>query len=66
MIFSNGFTTQGGINRLSAGAVAAGSDGIATTLDTSITNYINFNAACSASSASNKLRIEQLQVFGLN
>jgi len=54
------------MNRLAAGAAAAGADGVATSLDTSITNYINFNAACSASSASNKLRVEQLLVFGLN
>lgn len=65
-IWSNGFTTQGGMNRLAAGAAAAGSAGTVATLDTSITNYINFNAACSASSASNKLRVEQLMVFGLN
>lgn len=65
-IWSNGFTTQGGMNRISAGAAAAGAAGTATTLDTSITNFINFNAACSASSASNKLRIEQLSVYGLN
>jgi hypothetical protein len=66
MIWSNGFTTQGGMNRLAAGGAANGADGVATTLATDITNYINFNAACNTSSASNKLRIEQLSVFGLN
>lgn len=66
IILSNGFTTQGGINRLSAGAAAAGAAGTTATLDTSITNYINFNATCGTSSSSNKIRIEQLQVFGLN
>lgn len=66
LIISNGFTTQGGLNRLAAGAAAAGVAGTAATLDVSIENFINFNAACSVSNASNKLRIEQLQVFGLN
>lgn len=38
----------------------------ATTVDTSITNYINFNVACSASSASNSITLTHLLVFGLN
>lgn len=42
------------------------SPGTATTLDTSIANYINFNVTCSASSASNSITIQQLLVFGLN
>jgi hypothetical protein len=66
MIWSNAFTTQGGMNRLAGGAAANGSDGIATTFDLSITNFINFNAACSVSNAANKLRIEQLSVLALN
>lgn len=65
-IWSNGFTTQGGMNRLAAGAAAAGAAGTTAILDTSIVNYINFNAACSASNAANKLRIEQLLVYGVN
>lgn len=40
--------------------------GTVTTLDTSITNYINFNVACSASSASNTVTLQQLLVYGLN
>ena len=36
------------------------------TVDTSITNYINFNVTCSASSASNTITLQQLLVFGLN
>lgn len=36
------------------------------TLDCSITNYINFNVACSASSASNSITLQQLLVYGLN
>ena len=36
------------------------------TVDTSITNYINFNVTCSASSASNNIQLTQLLVFGLN
>jgi hypothetical protein len=54
------------MNRLAGGAAANGSDGIATTFDLSITNFINFNAACSVSNAANKLRIEQLSVLALN
>ncbi len=44
----------------------AAQPGTVATLDTSITNYINFNVACSASSASNSIQILQLLVFGLN
>lgn len=40
--------------------------GTVATFDTSITNYINFNVACSASSASNSITLQQLLVFGLN
>lgn len=40
--------------------------GTITTFDTTITNYINFNAACSASSASNTITLQQLLVYGLN
>lgn len=40
--------------------------GTGTTLDTSITNYINFNVTCSASSASNTITLQSLQVYGLN
>lgn len=36
------------------------------TLDTSITNYLNFNVTCSASSASNTITLQQLFVYGLN
>lgn len=44
----------------------AASPGTATTFDTSITNYINFNVTCSASSASNTITLQQLTVYGLN
>lgn len=40
--------------------------GTATTFDTSITNYINFNVACSANSASNSIQLQHLEVWGLN
>lgn len=40
--------------------------GTVATVDTSITNYINFNVACSASSASNSITVQQLLVYGLN
>lgn len=42
------------------------SPGTTATVDTSITNYINFNVTCSASSASNTIQIQQLLVYGLN
>jgi hypothetical protein len=44
----------------------AASPGTATTVDASVSNYINFNVACSASSASNSVQIQQLLVQGLN
>lgn len=44
----------------------AASPGTVATLDTSITNYINVNVACSASNASNVVTLNQLLVFGLN
>lgn len=44
----------------------AASPGTVATVDTTITNYINFNVACSASSSSNSITIQQLLVFGLN
>lgn len=45
---------------------SAASPGTVATVDTSITNYINFNVTCSASSASNTITLQQLLVFGLN
>jgi hypothetical protein len=45
---------------------AATSPGTVATLDTSITNYLNFNIACSANSASNTITLQQLLIFGLN
>lgn len=44
----------------------AASPGTVATVDTTITNYVNFNVACSASSASNTITLQQLLVFGLN
>lgn len=44
----------------------AASPGTVATFDTSVVNYINVNAACSVSSASNKIQLQQLLVFGLN
>jgi len=45
---------------------AAASPGTVATFDPKIENYINFNIACSASSASNTISLQQLLVFGLN
>lgn len=44
----------------------AAQPGTVATVDVSIINYINFNVACSASSASNSITLLQLLVFGLN
>jgi hypothetical protein len=44
----------------------AATPGTAATFDTSITNYINFNITCSASSPSNTITLQQLVVYGLN
>lgn len=40
--------------------------GTVATVDASIDNFINFNVACSASSASNTITLLQLLVYGLN
>jgi hypothetical protein len=42
------------------------SPGTFATLDTTITNYFNFNVTCSASSASNTITLQQFIVIGLN
>jgi hypothetical protein len=42
------------------------SPGTTATLDTSVTNYINVTAACSASNAANSITLNQLIVEGLN
>jgi hypothetical protein len=44
----------------------AASPGTVATVDTSITNYINVNITCTASSASNTITLQQLLVYGLN
>jgi hypothetical protein len=42
------------------------SPGTVATLDTSVTNYLNFNVACGTSNASNTVTLHQLLVHGLN
>lgn len=61
LIWGSGFAPT--INPAYGGGATPGTF---STLDTSITNYINFNATCSASSASNSITLQQLLVFGLN
>lgn len=58
--------SSGTANKVDAAYGGAASPGTTATLDTSITNYINFNMTCSASSASNSVTLQQLLVFGLN
>jgi hypothetical protein len=40
--------------------------GTVATVDTTITNYINFNVTCGTSNGSNAITLQQLLVFGLN
>jgi hypothetical protein len=71
-----GTSTVQGIGYVMGGALAspfiqpafggAASPGTTATLNTTITNYINVNAACGTSSASNSITLQQLLVFGLN
>jgi hypothetical protein len=44
----------------------AAQPGTFSTFDPTIQNFINFNVACSASSASNSIQLLQLLVYGLN
>lgn len=44
----------------------AASPGTVASFDTSVTNYINVNAACGTSNASNTVTLNQLLVYGLN
>lgn len=61
LIWGSGFATT--INPVYGGAATPGT---VATLDTSITNYVNFNVTCSASNAANTITLQQLLVFGLN
>jgi hypothetical protein len=60
------FISPGTANKIDPAWGGGATPGTVATVDTSITNYINFNIACSASSASNTVTIHQLLVFGLN
>jgi hypothetical protein len=60
------FISPGTANKIDPAWGGGATPGTVATVDTSITNYINFNIACSASSASNTVTIQQLLVFGLN
>lgn len=44
----------------------AASPGTATTFDTTVANYLNFNVTCTASSGSNSVTLLQFLVYGLN
>lgn len=61
---------QMGLTTLTVGGAqvfaAAASPGTVATVDISITNYININAACGTSSASNIFQLLQLLVIGWN
>lgn len=59
-------TSSGTANKIDPIYGGGATPGTATTFDTSITNFINFNVACSANSASNTITLQSLQVWGLN
>lgn len=59
-LISSGLATP--VNAVWGGAASPGT----ASIDTSISNFINFNVACSASSASNSIQLLQLLVYGLN
>ena len=44
----------------------AATPGTVATVDTTITNYINLNITCTASSSSNTITLQQMLVWGLN
>jgi hypothetical protein len=60
--------SPGGLASPFAGELFGGgtTPGTAVTFDNTIENFFNFNVACSASSASNGVTLQQLLVFGLN
>ena len=60
LLVSTGLATT--VNAVFGGAAQPGT----ASIDTSISNFINFNVVCSASSASNSIQLLQLLVFGLN
>jgi hypothetical protein len=62
MIYCPGLATP--IAGLGAGASLTAPT--VATFDTSITNYCNFNVTCSASSSSNSITLQSLQIYGLN
>lgn len=63
-----GHIISAGLNPVVAGCGANASltTPVATTVDTSITNFINFNVTCSANSGSNTITLQQLLIFALN
>jgi len=64
-LISDGLTAATTTRALGALGGAA-QPGTQTNFDTTIDNYINFNAACGTSNVSNSIQLLQLLVFGLN
>jgi hypothetical protein len=62
-VLCHGLSTNTGLNPVYGGAA---SPGTVATVDTTISNFVNVNVACSASSASNTITLQQLLVYGLN
>jgi hypothetical protein len=58
------FSSSGTANKLDPIWGGGASAGTFATLDTTIPNYFNFNVACSASSGSNTLTLQQLSIYG--
>ena len=60
------FISPGTANKIDPAWGGGATPGTVATVDTSITNYINFNIACSDAEDANTVTIQQLLVFGLN
>jgi hypothetical protein len=60
------FSSFGTANKIDPIWGGGASPGTFSTLDTTITNYFNFNVTCSASSGSNTVTLHQLLIAGMN
>jgi hypothetical protein len=65
-IITNGFGTTVGVATIVPMYGAGATPGTIATVDTSITNYINVDAAFGATGATNQITLQQLLVYGLN
>ncbi len=59
------FISSGTANKIDPAYGGGATPGTVATVDHSIANYINLNAACSASAAGNSIQVQQLVILGL-